>query len=157
MSEGVGTILRNGVLAGLAGSVTISLYLGITLPLFFRVPAIALFQWDASNIVGPGAFDGGAATALLGFFFDCVVAACWGLAWACTLEWLPVVRRPAFAWGLAFGVVVMLVMQNLIVPLGRAAPAHHAMAQALNVLVAHTLFFGVPVALCARALRRASN
>jgi hypothetical protein len=138
--------VRAAVVAGLAGNVAISAYLCVALPAFFNTPPLALFQWDASNIIGSNAFSGGWSAAALGFFFDCLVAIGWGAWFVLLYRRVPAVRRSPALWGLLFGVLVMLVMFYLVVPLGRAHQSSNLPSLA-NGLVAHTVFFGLPVAL----------
>jgi hypothetical protein len=142
----VSAYARAAVLAGLFGNVAISVYLAVALRLFFHVAPIALFQWDASNIVGSAAYAGGAGSAALGFFFDCIVAICWAAIFAAVYETVGPVRRSPALFGLLFGLIVMAVMLELVVPLGRAQHATQSPSALLNTAVAHTVFFGLPVA-----------
>jgi len=143
---------RAAVVAGLAGNVAISVYLAIALRLFFHTKPMLLFQWDASNIVGSSAYTGGVWSALLGFAFDCIVAICWAAIFAALYQAVPAVRRAPALAGMVFGVIVMFVMVDIVVPLGRAQhTAQHASAL-VNTAVAHVIFFGLPVALTVAAV-----
>lgn len=145
---------RAAVVAGISGNIAISVYLAITLPLFFHTKPELLFQWDASNIVGNSAYAGGIGSALLGFLFDCIVSICWAAIFAAVYEtFAPVRRMPALS-GVVFGLIVMAVMLELVVPLGHAQQASRAAPALLNTAVAHTVFFGLPVALVIAALLR---
>ncbi len=64
------------------------------------------------------------------------------------------VRRYVVAAGLVFGACVMVVMIYGIVPLGHATRMHGTVAHLLNVLIAHTIFFGVPVAMTDAAVMK---
>jgi hypothetical protein len=145
---------RAAVIAGLAGNVAISIYLAVTLALFFHTKPMLLFQWDASNIVGNSAYSGGIGSALLGFLFDCIVSICWAAIFAAVYQTFAPVRRMPVLSGLLFGLVVMAVMLELVVPLGHAQHASHAAPALINTAIAHTVFFGVPVALTIAALLR---
>jgi hypothetical protein len=153
----VSAYARAAVLSGLAGNVAISLYLAVTLPSFFHTKPLLLFQWDASNIVGAIAYSGGIGSALLGFLFDCIVSICWAAIFAAFYQTFAPVRRAPVASGLLFGLVVVAVMLELVVPLGHAQRASHAVPALLNTTVAHTLFFGLPVALVTAALLRTTS
>ncbi|HEY1654922.1 MAG TPA: hypothetical protein VGF86_07410 [Candidatus Tumulicola sp.] len=63
-------------------------------------------------------------------------------------------RHPVVC-GTIFGVVVMAVMRVDVVPLGAAAQPLLRPVTLLIQLVAHTAFFGIPVALVARRVLRA--
>jgi hypothetical protein len=143
---------RAAVVGGFAGNVAISVYLAIALPLFFHTKPLLLFQWDASNIVGTSAYTGGLWSALLGFAFDCIVAICWAAIFAAVYQTVPAVRRSPVVAGMLFGIVVMLVMIDIVVPLGRAQHAAQHAAALANTAVAHVVFFGLPVALTVAAL-----
>ena len=65
---------------------------------------------------------------------------------------VPIVRRHALASGLVFGVLVMIVMTYGIVPLGHARRAPNTLMFILNTGLAHTVFFGLPVAWTVRTL-----
>ena len=139
--------VRAVILAGIAGNVAISLYLSFALPVFFRRSPLLLFQWDASNIVGTWAYAHGLTAAALGLFFDFIVSWCWAGIFALLYVKLAAVRRSPALAGLAFGAIVMAVMLFLVVPLGHAARASTNALPLLNTLIAHTVFFGLPVAL----------
>ena len=141
---------RAAVSSGIVGNIAIGIYLCIALPLFFKAPALRLFQWDDSNIVGSSAYGGGWASAAQGLFFDFIVACCWGAGFVILYRLLPMVRRSIVASGLAFGAIVWLVMFFVVVPIGKAQHPSLAVAALLNAIVAHTLFFGLPVALVVR-------
>lgn len=140
------------MVAGLAGNVTISVYLAIALRLLFHTKPLLLFQWDASNIIGSSAYAGGLWSALLGFVFDCIVAICWAAIFAALYQTVPAVRRSPAIAGTVFGLIVMLVMIDIVVPLGRAQHAAQHAASLANTVVAHVIFFGLPVALTVAAL-----
>jgi hypothetical protein len=145
---------RAAVVAGISGNIAISVYLAITLPLFFHTKPELLFQWDASNIVGNSAYAGGIGSALLGFLFDCIVSICWAAIFAAVYETFAPVRRMPVLSGLLFGLIVMAVMLELVVPLGHARQASQAAPALINTAIAHTVFFGLPVALVIAALLR---
>ncbi len=51
----------------------------------------------------------------------------------------------------------MVVMLYAIVPLGRAVPMQSTPSHVINVLVAHTLFFGLPLAVTVQAVTKRSR
>lgn len=139
--------VRAVLLAGIAGNVAIGLYLSFALPVFFGRSPLLLFQWDASNIVGAWAYAHGFGAAALGLLFDFIVSWCWAAGFVVLFLKLPPVREAPAISGLVFGVCVMAVMIFLVVPLGHAARPSTSPASLLDTLVAHTVFFGLPVAL----------
>ena len=147
-----------GLASGLAGAIAIFLYLTISLPLFFHTPPYLLYTWDASNALGyAAASQASAATVILvGQGMHLIVSLVWGFAFVLVARGIPeMVRRP-IPWGIVFGLIVMIVMRFGVVPLGHAPHITFTLAGLLNNVVAHTLFFGVPVALAAARIMRAA-
>lgn len=142
--------VRAALAGGIAGNVAISLYLSLALPVFFATAPVLLFQWDASNIVGSWAYRHGLASAALGLFFDFIVSWCWAAVYTVLYVRIPAVARATALSGLLFGVVVMLAMFYLVVPLGHARHPSSDPRALLNALIAHTAFFGLPLALTVR-------
>lgn len=151
-------LIRAVLAAGLAGNLAITIYLVVTRSLTVHLPASVslqqLMQWDASNAFGAAAFNGGWPIAGMGFLMDEIVSTCWAIAFALIYLRSGWVRRQSVLAGLLFGIPVMVIMLFLIVPMGHAQAALHTPAQLSNVLIAHTVFFGLPVALVIRAVLR---
>jgi uncharacterized membrane protein YagU involved in acid resistance len=146
------TVLR----AGVAGWFLIDLWLVITHGLIFHdATVLEVSQWDASNAMGRAAFFGGVPTALLGLAMHFVVSIAWAALYVtAALRYRVLRERPVLA-GFAFGLIVMGVMKYLIVPLGHAHQGAFNPAQYANQILAHTVAFGIPVALIVAARLRA--
>src|SRR5262249_15968424 len=71
----------------------------------------------ASGLLGKAAYDGGAATALLGLAVHFLIAFAAATVFVLASERLPALRRAAVGWGLAFGVAVFALMSFLVLPL----------------------------------------
>ncbi|HTC29287.1 MAG TPA: hypothetical protein VK702_01080 [Candidatus Acidoferrum sp.] len=143
--------------AGLTGAVTIFLYLTISLPLFFHISPLALYALDTANFIGVhAALHAGLPGILLGQAGHIVVSLVWGFIFVALSRRLPELLDRPVAWGAVYGVVVMLVMHYVVVPLGHAPRIPYSLPGLINNLVAHTLCFGVPVALVASRLMRAA-
>jgi hypothetical protein len=138
--------VRRAILAGLVGAIGIDAYLSITLPLMHVANGIVLSQWDASNFLGAEAFRGGLSTAAIGFGMHLCVSIAWGIVFAFAFSRIAWMRAHAMLSGLIFGATVMQVMAYVVVPLGHASHPTPSLAGWLNNFVAHTLFFGVPIA-----------
>ncbi len=138
--------VRRAIFAGLAGAIAIDAYLSITLTLMHVANGITLSQWDASNFLGAEAFRGGLSTAAIGFGMHVCVSVAWGIVFAVAYSRVPWIRAHALLSGLIFGAIVMQVMAYAVVPLGHASHPPPTLAGWINNFVAHTLFFGVPVA-----------
>jgi len=141
-----------GAFAGLAA---ITAYLAIERAVADHLPAgfclMQLLQWDASNAYGDAAFTGGWPVAGVGLAMDAVVSLIWGAIFTTLYLRAPAVRANLVVSGLVFGAIVMVVMLFAVVPLGHAIRMHDTAGHLVNVLVAHTVFFGLPLALAVRA------
>lgn len=115
---------------------------------------VRIFQSIAAGLLGRAAFAGGLSTALLGvllhFFISFVVVATFLLA---SRRIRPLIRAPVAA-GLAYGVVVYLVMNFVVVPLSAAATGRPSWPVVANGLMIHMLGVGLPASLFARAAAR---
>jgi hypothetical protein len=140
------SILKTAILAGITGAILIDLYLWITEALLMhRATALILFQWDASNLLGPSAFRAGVGVALFGCLLHLIVSLIWGAIFTLAALQFRFLARNVPVWGVVFGVIVRLVMAHVIVPLGHAQmPPAHGM-YLVNLYVAHIVFFGIPV------------
>ncbi|MBV9718259.1 MAG: hypothetical protein JOZ77_03010 [Candidatus Eremiobacteraeota bacterium] len=144
-------LLRASAVAAIVGLVTITVYLVLERAVAAHLPIALclreLLQWDASNAYGVRAFNGGWPTAFVGLAMDFVVSFAWAVAFAALYVMLPIVRRYVVLAGLCFGALVMIAMLFVVVPLGHATQLEPTLSHLANVLVAHAIFFGVPVAL----------
>jgi hypothetical protein len=138
------TILLAGLLAGFLDGLDAVVFIGV----IRGIPLARVFQFIASGLVGVRAFHGGTATVLLGvavhFFIAISVAAVY---YALSLK-MTAMRRLPILWGSLFGITVFAVMHYVIVPLSVAPRQPQAsFASLANLILAHILFVGVPVAL----------
>jgi hypothetical protein len=120
------------------------------------VHPVRVLHGIASGVLGPAAFQGGGATALLGlalhFFIAFVVAAVYYGA----SKVLPVLVQRAVPCGLAYGVLVHVVMNQVVLPLSRVTFRPPPWRFVAGMIVIHMLFVGLPAALAVRhAARRA--
>lgn len=141
--------LAAGILDGLDAIVAFKVVLGFG--------PIAIYQFVASGMLGPSAFQGGIATMLVGvavhFFIAFAAAAVFTLASA---RW-PSLLRHAAPSGAVFGVGVYAVMNYVVIPLSKIPPSAFSWPLFLNGVLGHAVFVGLPIAYAAqRALRAAS-
>jgi hypothetical protein len=149
-------ILTAGVLVGiLDGLFAIALYvvaLKVTTP-------VRLFQSIASAVLGPESFQGGWATAGLGLLLHFTVAHAWSAAYFVALRFSSLLRRlvaaPARAAvvGMAYGILVWLVMDLVVIPMTRTRPTPVTARSFLYVLIGHMFVVGLPIALVMRPSR----
>jgi len=149
----VPAVLRAGVVAGLLGGVLIDAYLLVTVVLIGHVATFeGFYQFVAAGAIGPAAYADGAGSALLGVAVHLFVSLSWGIGYAYLAATTPQLRTRPIVSGIAYGILVMLAMQLVEV----AANMYKIPGPAawFNTFFAHTLFFGLPVALStSRTLR----
>lgn len=112
---------------------------------------IRIFQSIAAGLLGPSAFQGGLATALLGgalhYFIAFVIVAVYFLA----SRRAPVLTRHAASLGIAYGIAVYFVMNYIVIPLSAAHQGPFSLPVFINGILIHALGVGLPAALFARA------
>ena len=112
-----------------------------------------IFQSVATGLLGPESFKGGATTAALGLVLHCVVALGWTLVFYFLLRQWPWLRRTtastrgAVLVGLAYGVVVWLLMDGVVLPLSRARVTPVSQPWFWIQLATHPFVVGLPIAL----------
>uniref|UniRef100_E6PHB4 Uncharacterized protein n=1 Tax=mine drainage metagenome TaxID=410659 RepID=E6PHB4_9ZZZZ len=148
------TFLRRIIFAGIVGWIGINIYMSVLLSLQHAATPLQLFQWDASNALGAASFSEGFASALLGLFFDFVVNIAWATLYVMLFDRKDRTERPFLLRGILFGAVVMVVMRWLVVPLGHAVSPPATPASIANLLAAHIISFGIPIAYVASRIGR---
>jgi uncharacterized membrane protein YagU involved in acid resistance len=143
-------IVWGGLIAGTLDIADALLFNGLR-----GVPPMRLLQAIASGLLGRDAFSGGAATAALGLALHFFIATSVAAVYALSSLRLPVLLRRPWLCGTIYGLGVHLVMKFVVLPLsqfrpGRAPAAAGVDWALVNLVLAHVLFVGIPVALCAR-------
>ncbi|HKO58488.1 MAG TPA: hypothetical protein VJ276_21665 [Thermoanaerobaculia bacterium] len=119
--------------------------------LYRGVMPMRIFQSVAAGLLGrDAAIHGGLRTALLGAALHLFIATCIVLTYYLASLRLPLLARHPVLCGLAYGVAVWLVMTFVVVPLSAAQGGRLTLPVALNGVVGHMLFVGLPAALAAR-------
>jgi len=144
-----------GLIAGIVGAVTIDIYLlGIFVAATHIFTLDGFFQFIASGAVGKSAYAD-PESGWLGLAIHVGVSMAWGLGYAYAAARAPQLNERPLTSGIVFGIVVMIAMQLVEVAANiYALPNTFAL---LNQFVAHTLFFGVPIAWIVAARSRAAS
>jgi hypothetical protein len=111
------------------------------------VRSAAVLQAIASGVLGPAAFRGGLRTAALGLALHFVIA--FGVAavyYAASRWWRVLVRQPVVC-GMAYGVLVHIFMNQVVLPLSRVNFRTAPWSSVLTMTAIHMLFVGLPAAL----------
>jgi hypothetical protein len=121
------------------------------------VPVERILQSVASGLLGKASFEGGTATAALGLALHYFIATSMAFTYYLVAQPWALLRNRPVAMGAAYGVLLYLIMNYVVVPLSRATPsAKDVVWVGLSVAV-HALLIGVPIALFVRrALSRAA-
>jgi hypothetical protein len=105
-----------------------------------------IFQSVAAGLLGEASFEGGAATAALGlllhFFIACTMALTYYLV---SRRWPVLVRRPV-TLGIAYGLLLYVVMNHIVVPLSAAGPGSQDPLWITLTVAVHAFLIGVPIA-----------
>jgi len=113
-----------------------------------------LFQFLASGILGPSAFNGGVATALMGIGIHFFVALGAATVYYFASRLLPFLITRALVFGPLYGVAVHLFMSFVVIPLSNVAKRPFALRGFLIGLGIHMVVVGPSIALTLRRYLR---
>jgi uncharacterized protein YacL len=118
----------------------------------YGVSPVRVLQSVARGVLGNASFEGGARTAVLGGVLHYAIAICMAVAFYLASQRLPALIRRPVAWGVAYGIVLYLVMNLVVLPLSAVGmPRFNNVPWVALSVVMHGCF-GV---ICALAARRA--
>ena len=117
--------------------------------------AMRLLQFVASGLLGRRAFEGGIATAALGLAAHFVVTFGVVAVFYFVGRKVALLRQRPVASGIAYGLIVWLVMNLVVLPLSAARPRHALVPDLIQVAI-HMFIIGVPTALLIRRFSGAS-
>jgi hypothetical protein len=106
----------------------------------------------ATGLLGPAAFDGGAAIALLGLALHFAMTILMALVFTLASLRLATLRALPIVWGLIYGGAIFCVMRYVVVPLSASPIGFPKWPSSFLELGVHMAFVGVPIALAARWL-----
>ncbi len=138
-------IVWGGVLAGTCDLIFALVYFGSK-----GATAVRVLQTIAGGALGRATYEGGNATALLGFALHYVNAFIIAAIYVAAARRLPVLLRRAVASGLLYGVGVYYVMNLVVVPLSAYRKPPLPLAFDPYSILAHALVVGLPIAFAAR-------
>lgn len=115
------------------------------------VAPMLILQSVASGLLGAPAFEGGAATAVLGFFLHFMIALIWSAVFYFASRRFPFMIRHAFIVGILYGVFIYFCMNLVVLPLS-AFPRKVSFPPILLVtgLLVHMFGIGLPISLAAK-------
>lgn len=145
------TVLNAGALAAALDLLFAFVWYGVR----NGISPLRILQTIGSGILGPASFDGGLASAALGFFchfFILIVAAWWFFMAA---KRMPQLTRHAFMAGIAYGIAIYLVMNFVVVPLSNAPHFKRSAINTIAELGSHLFFVGLSISWLVRRYFRA--
>jgi hypothetical protein len=114
-----------------------------------------LLQFIASGLLGPQAFQGGTAIALLGLALHFLIAFTLVAVFYAARQSIVFVRQHAVSSGIIYGLMVYAVMNLLVLPLSAARPRHSFTGDLIQIGI-HMFVIGLPTSLVLRRLSGAT-
>jgi len=121
---------------------------------FFGAKPVPLLQGIASGLLGPKAFQGGLATALLGLLCHFVIAYGAATVFFVASRTIPFLIQNAVASGVLYGVAVYFFMNRIVVPLSAAAKRPFSLKLMIIGVIIHIFCVGFPISLSVRRFSR---
>ena len=144
-----GRVVLRAFVAGIVGGVTFDLFLYIATVLPQHGSLISVWQFIASTAFGKVAFTS-ANYAWIGLLMHFIVSIAWAAGYGYLAETQRGVNAQPVISGIVFGLVVWGVMQMALYTV--QALHINSLGDAILNIIAHTVFFGLPVALVTKAL-----
>ncbi len=121
---------------------------------FFGLKPMRLLQGIASGLLGPRAFTGGLATALLGLLCHFVIAFGAAAVYLAASWSLGFLIEHAVVSGALYGVAVYFFMNRIVLPLSAAAKRPFSTKLMIVGVVIHIFCVGLPISLSVRRFSR---
>jgi hypothetical protein len=145
-------VLRPALIAGLAAASIFDLYLWLTTVLPGGGSPVTLWQQIAAATVGKASAFSSPTYAWLGVAIQAAVGIGWAAGYAYLAARQPVFNSRWVAAGLVYGVVVYAVMSLILLGGNALIPPPNPNAF-LNAVIAHSVFFGLPIAYLVKHLQ----
>ena len=117
---------------------------------YFGAKPMPLLQGIASGLLGPKAFQGGLATALLGLLCHFVIAYGAATVYFVASRTTPFLNQNAVVSGALYGIAVYFFMNRIVVPLSAVAKRPFSMKMMIVGIVIHIFCVGLPISLSVR-------
>lgn len=121
---------------------------------FFGAKPMRLLQGIASGLLGPRAFDGGLATALLGLVCHFVIAFGAATVFFFASRSVGFLIQHAVVSGVLYGVAVYFFMNLIVVPLSAVAKRPFSLRMMIIGVIIHIFCVGLPISLTVRRFSR---
>jgi hypothetical protein len=144
--------MTNMLMAILLGGASCSILDGAASSAVFSLKGVQptqLWQGVASGLLGPESFRRGNASVALGLLFHCFIAFTAATVFTVASHYFPFLAIRYLISGAAFGVVVFLVMNVIVIPLSAMAKRPVTMQAVITQLIIHVAFVGLPISIAA--------
>ena len=148
-------IFRQALVAGIIAGICIEAYLVLTVIVPAHGNVLQVWQWIASAAIGDVAFTN-PAYAWLGLLVHFIISIAWAGGYAYLAQQQQFMNRRWVISGLVYGLVVYIFMDILLLGARKFVPPASALAL-LNALIAHCVFFGLPLAFVVSRLDAAAT
>lgn len=143
-------MVKRAVLAGVAGGIVLDLYLWLATALPAHRSMVPVWQFIASTVFGNVALTN-ASYAAAGLAIHFLVSIGWAGGYVYFVRTQPATNRRWAVAGAAYGLVVYVLMQLILLGSGHFTAPATPNAFVISV-IGHMAFFGIPVAYVVRAL-----
>lgn len=114
-----------------------------------ELPAFRILQGVAAGLLGSASFEGGLETALLGLGLHFFIALSMAVAYYAAARRWPLLWQRPVAWGAAYGLLLYVIMNAIVVPLSAASGSDDPLWILVSIGV-HAFLVGMPIALFVR-------
>src|SRR6266704_2215 len=121
---------------------------------YFGAKPVPLLQGIASGLLGPKAFQGGLATALLGLLCHFVIAFGAATVYFAASRAIRFLIQNAVLSGVLYGVAVYFFMNRIVLPLSAAAKRPFSLKLMIVGVIIHIFCVGLPISLSVRRFSR---
>lgn len=104
-----------------------------------------VFIFVASGALGQRAFEGGSSIAWIGLTFHFLIAISWTFLFYLAYSKINFVRSDKMIMGMAYGVVIWLVMNLAVIPLSLIGPRPFNVISATIQIIIHLFVIGLPI------------
>jgi len=148
-------LLLLGALVGVIGGVLMALFTMLATATYLQIGFFTPLYAIAAPLIGrqtllismrDGVFSFAPGPVLLGLLVHLLWAAFWGMLFGLIARGLHLMEGAAIIGGLVYGLLVMLIMLFVVVPIV-GTPDLPRLEGSLSFLIAHALFYGLPLGL----------
>jgi hypothetical protein len=144
--------MTNTVMAILWGGATCSILDGAASTVVFWLKGVKpsqVWQGVASGLLGPESFRRGKASVALGLLFHCSIAFAAAAVFTEASHYFPFLAIHYLISGAAFGVVVFLVMNLMVIPLSAMGKRPVTPQAVITQVIIHIVCVGLPISIAA--------